>query len=591
MNIASVLALELGERLAANYGAIFGHVRPEFADLLRSMARIGIERIASSDALYHDADHTILVTMVGQAILQGRILVEHVTPEDWLHFTTATLVHDIGYLRGICAGDGDGRYVINEAGDTLALPRGASDAALGPYHIERGKIFVRHRLKEIPAIDAERIARGIELTRFPVPAGDDHKDTGGEPGLVRAADLIGQLGDPFYLSKLNALFYEFTEIGVAQKRGYESPADSPKPIRASSGPRSSPTSRTRLAISTGPRRARRGSLSSIATSSSRNTPASATARNGRTTPAWEGAFRVGLLKCGAGIIRHVRPTRDAPLDPPEERPRHDAVGSPFGRTLADPVERGAPSGQVRPRRPERRSDRSGAVRAGGLDQIPAIAVEVGEHGDGAVRLQPRPVDEDDAPVLERGMVALEVIRVEKEKHPAAGLRSDRPSLAFVGRSRKQQAAPTRTLRRHDDPAFPRVDRRVLHERETQLPREVRDGFVVIADDQSHQAETLSQCGSPWPAAGENQLDGRTPAVQRRVPGGQSFAASPKGRTPRYTRRQPDLNQFSLTNDFDGPCDRGNPCAASRPRAGEPIEAGAHEAEALTRLHARTVREA
>jgi hypothetical protein len=225
LNIASVLALELGERLAANYGAIFGHVRPEFADLLRSMARIGIERIASSDALYHDADHTILVTMVGQAILQGRILVEHVTPEDWLHFTTATLVRDIGYLRGICAGDGDGRYVINEAGDTLALPRGASDAALGPYHIERGKIFVRHRLKEIPAIDAERIARGIELTRFPVPAGDDHKDTGGEPGLVRAADLIGQLGDPFYLSKLNALFYEFTEIGVAQTRGYESPAD------------------------------------------------------------------------------------------------------------------------------------------------------------------------------------------------------------------------------------------------------------------------------------------------------------------------------------------------------------------------------
>jgi hypothetical protein len=225
LNIASVLALELGERLAANYGAIFGQVRPELADLLRSMARIGIERIASSDALYHDADHTILVTMVGQAILQGRILVEHVTPEDWLHFTAATLVHDIGYLRGICAGDGDGRYVINEAGDTVALPRGASDAALAPYHIERGKIFVRQRLKEIRAIDAERIARGIELTRFPVPADDDHKDTGGEPGLVRAADLIGQLGDPFYLSKLNALFYEFTEIGVAQNRGYESPAD------------------------------------------------------------------------------------------------------------------------------------------------------------------------------------------------------------------------------------------------------------------------------------------------------------------------------------------------------------------------------
>jgi hypothetical protein len=40
---------------------------------------IGIERIANSDALYHDADHTILVTMVGQAVLQGGILVEHVS--------------------------------------------------------------------------------------------------------------------------------------------------------------------------------------------------------------------------------------------------------------------------------------------------------------------------------------------------------------------------------------------------------------------------------------------------------------------------------------------------------------------------------
>jgi hypothetical protein len=225
MNIASVLAAELGERLAANYLGIFGQLRPEFADILRTIARIGIERIANSDALYHDADHTILVTMVGQAILQGRILVERVVPEDWLHFTTATLVHDIGYLRGICAGDGDGHYVINEAGDTLALPRGASDAALGPYHIERGKIFVRHRLREAPAIDAERIACGIELTRFPVPDDDDHKDTAGESGLVRAADLIGQLGDPFYVRKLNALFYELSEIGVAQRRGYETPAD------------------------------------------------------------------------------------------------------------------------------------------------------------------------------------------------------------------------------------------------------------------------------------------------------------------------------------------------------------------------------
>ena len=58
-----------------------------------------------------------------------------------------------------------------------------------------------------------------------MPADDDHQDTADEPGLVRAADLIGQLGDPFYPRKLNALFHEFTEIGIARARGYETPAD------------------------------------------------------------------------------------------------------------------------------------------------------------------------------------------------------------------------------------------------------------------------------------------------------------------------------------------------------------------------------
>ena len=43
--------------------------------------------------------------------------------------------------------------------------------------------------------------------------------------LLRAADLIGQLGDPNYLRKANALFYEFEEIGLNKKLGYETPAD------------------------------------------------------------------------------------------------------------------------------------------------------------------------------------------------------------------------------------------------------------------------------------------------------------------------------------------------------------------------------
>jgi len=46
-----------------------------------------------------------------------------------------------------------------------------------------------------------------------------------EGSLVRAADLIGQLGDPHYLRKANALYYEFEEVGMNKQLGYGSPAD------------------------------------------------------------------------------------------------------------------------------------------------------------------------------------------------------------------------------------------------------------------------------------------------------------------------------------------------------------------------------
>ena len=52
-----------------------------------------------------------------------------------------------------------------------------------------------------------------------------HQETNTEAGLVRAADLIGQLADPNYLRKLTNLYYEFVETGMAEKLGYASAAD------------------------------------------------------------------------------------------------------------------------------------------------------------------------------------------------------------------------------------------------------------------------------------------------------------------------------------------------------------------------------
>jgi hypothetical protein len=193
--------------------------------MIDEAARLVVERLASSDALYHDVQHTALVALVAQDIMCGRRLSLDVTPSDWLHTIVAALAHDLGYVRGICRQDRPGRYVIDEKGNTISPPSGASDAFLAPYHVERSKIAVRERLGSHEFIDAERVARAIELTRFPVPDDDDHAETDTEAGLVRAADLIGQLGDPLYLRKLNALFHEFVEIGLNERLGYRSPAD------------------------------------------------------------------------------------------------------------------------------------------------------------------------------------------------------------------------------------------------------------------------------------------------------------------------------------------------------------------------------
>lgn len=224
-NPAAVLATAFGDHLADSYRAVYGQREHDYGSIIRAIARLVVERISSSDALYHDTQHTVLVTLVGQAILRGKIMVEEVLPEDWLHFTVATLCHDIGYLRGICPGDQEGAYVCNLQGRMIEAPRGASDAFLAPYHIDRGKLFVLHRCRHIPHLDAERIARAIELTRFPIPLEGDHADTAGEAALVRAADLIGQLGDPDHSRKLNALYCEFRENGLNKQFGYSSPAD------------------------------------------------------------------------------------------------------------------------------------------------------------------------------------------------------------------------------------------------------------------------------------------------------------------------------------------------------------------------------
>jgi hypothetical protein len=192
--------------------------------LVPSMARLAIECIGNSDALYHNVEHTMLVTLAGHDIMKGRALLVPTLPSDYAHLIVACLMHDIGYVRGILKGDGPDECVIDASGRKVKLPRGSSDAALLPYHVDRSKLFVMDRVATSDVLDATRIARAIEFTRFPASAdADDAEDE--EGSLLRAADLIGQLGDPRYLRKANALYSEFDEVGVNKQFGYASPAD------------------------------------------------------------------------------------------------------------------------------------------------------------------------------------------------------------------------------------------------------------------------------------------------------------------------------------------------------------------------------
>jgi len=216
------------DELKSMYERTYGVLEPSFPGIISFVARLALENIATSDAAYHDVNHTVMVTLVGQEILRGRhVRIGGVSPREWLHFIVSLLCHDIGYVRGICRGDTDSEYVTNLAGDRVTLPEGATDAALTPYHVARSKLFVRERFGKVAlvVINVAEIEANIEHTRFPVPDGDQHAATNDFPGLLRAADLIGQLADINYLRKTAALFNEFRETGMSKKLNYNSAAD------------------------------------------------------------------------------------------------------------------------------------------------------------------------------------------------------------------------------------------------------------------------------------------------------------------------------------------------------------------------------
>jgi len=98
--------------IRAMYGRTYTNLEPTYPGILSFAAQLALETIATSDAVYHDVNHTIMVTLVGQEILRG---------------------------------------------------------SMAPYHVARSKLFARERGAKATMIhlDTAHIEANIEHTRFP----------------------------------------------------------------------------------------------------------------------------------------------------------------------------------------------------------------------------------------------------------------------------------------------------------------------------------------------------------------------------------------------------------------------------------------
>src|SRR4029453_8456985 len=132
ITLPALAAEALGSFLASDMKDRFGSSHARLAELIPFAARLALECIGNSDALYHNVEHTMLVTLGGPDIFKGCGLLKPSTPTN---FIVACLAHDIGYVRGVVKGDGDDGYIVDGTGRKVSLPRGSSDAAPGPYPV------------------------------------------------------------------------------------------------------------------------------------------------------------------------------------------------------------------------------------------------------------------------------------------------------------------------------------------------------------------------------------------------------------------------------------------------------------------------
>src|SRR6476659_1967588 len=116
MTLPELAADALEEFLRSYMRRRFGPSQ-SLVEIVPAAARVALECIGNSDALYHNVEHTMLVTLAGHDILRGRSLHTHVGVADYAHVIVACLAHDIGYVRGLFRDDNADGFVIDSTGN------------------------------------------------------------------------------------------------------------------------------------------------------------------------------------------------------------------------------------------------------------------------------------------------------------------------------------------------------------------------------------------------------------------------------------------------------------------------------------------
>jgi hypothetical protein len=159
------------------------------------------EGYRESNTAYHNFEHTLAVSLAMARVMHGAVLRGEIISERGMRLgLIAALFHDTGLIQTRDDKEGTGaKYTVGHEERSLNLA--------SKYLLENGGT----------AEDARDVSQMIRSTILGKAVSDISYSTS-EIELIgkclAACDLLGQMADPDYLSKLTLLFKEFEEAGI-----------------------------------------------------------------------------------------------------------------------------------------------------------------------------------------------------------------------------------------------------------------------------------------------------------------------------------------------------------------------------------------